>query len=94
MKFRLPSISRLPIRKQLLMLIGAAVIAVTAAAAAAGYAARLGLQALEFEHERSFVPVVALGTINSEMRDTSFRLAGVLIDQIPMEGSKNKAVEA
>jgi methyl-accepting chemotaxis protein len=84
-------LARLGIRSQLWLLVVVAAIAVAVAAAAAGYAARLGNQALEFEHNHAFTPLVALGTVSSDMRETSFRLAGVLIDQIPIEGSKNHA---
>ena len=87
-------LGRLGIRSQLWLLVVAAAIAVAISAAAAGYAAWLGNRALAFEHNDSFIPLVALGTISSEMRETSFRLAGVLIDQIPIEGSKNHATAA
>jgi methyl-accepting chemotaxis protein len=85
-------VGRIGIRTQLWLLVAAAAAAVTLAAGAAAYAAWLGNRALEFEHSESFIPLVALGTISSDMRETSFRLAGVLIDQIPIEGSKNHAV--
>ncbi len=87
-------LDRVGIRMQLWLLVALAAFAVAVAAAAAGYAAWFGIKALEFEHEDSLVPLVALSTISSEMRETSFRLAGVLIDQIPIEGSKNHAVGA
>ena len=87
-------LERIGIRMQLWLLVGVAALAVAIAAGAAGYAAWQGKRALEFEHNESFVPLVALGTISSEMRETSFRLAGVLIDQIPIEGSKNHATGA
>ena len=84
-------LGRIGIRTQLWLLVAAAAAAVAVATAAAGYAAWLGNRALAFEHDDSLIPLVSLGTISSEMRETSFRLAGVLIDQIPIEGSKNHA---
>ena len=87
-------LSRMAIRTQLWLLVGFAVLAVVTAAGAAWYAAARGVDALEFEHRDSMGPLVALGTLSSELRETSFRLAGVLIDQIPVEGSKNHAVSA
>jgi methyl-accepting chemotaxis protein len=87
-------LDRVGIRMQLWLLVALAAFAVVVTAAAAGYAALFGAKALQFEHEDSLVPLVALSTISSEMRETSFRLAGVLIDQIPIEGSKNHAVGA
>ena len=87
-------LDRVGIRTQLWLLVGLAALAVVVAAGAARYAASRGSAALEFEHRDSLVPLVALGTISSEMRETSFRLAGVLIDQIPIEGSKNHATGA
>jgi methyl-accepting chemotaxis protein len=87
-------LDRLGIRTQLWLLVAVAAIGVIVTAGAAGYAASRGGAALEFEHRDSLTPLVALGTISSELRETSFRVAGVLIDQIPIEGSKNHAVGA
>jgi methyl-accepting chemotaxis protein len=87
-------LDRMCIRLQCWLLVGVATLSVVIAAAAAGYAAWRGTGALEFEHKDSLGPLVALSTISSEMRETSFRLAGVLIDQIPIEGSKNHATGA
>jgi methyl-accepting chemotaxis protein len=85
-------LGRIGIRIQLWLLVAAAAVAVAIAAGAAAYAAWLGNRALEFEHAESLIPLVALGTISTDMRETSFRLAGVLIEQIPIEGSKNHAM--
>ena len=87
-------LDRLGIRTQLWLLVAAAAIAVVVAAGAAAYACKRGDAALEFEHRDSLAPLVALGAISSDLRETSFRLAGVLIEQIPIEGSKNHANSA
>jgi len=87
-------LNRIGIRTQLWLLVAMAALAVVIAAGAAGYAAWRGSSALQFEHKDSLGPLVSLSTISSQMRETSFRLAGVLIDQIPIEGSKNHAAGA
>jgi len=87
-------LDRMCIRLQCWLLVGIATFAVAVAAGAAGYAAWRGTAALELEHTDSLGPLVALSGISSEMRETSFRLAGVLIDEIPIEGSKNQAKDA
>ena len=87
-------LDRLSIRLQCWLLVAVATFAVIVATAAAGYAAWRGIGALEFEHRDSLGPLVSLNTIASELHETSFRLAGVLIDEIPIEGSKNQAREA
>ncbi len=87
-------LDRMCIRLQCWLLVGIATLSVVIAAAAAGYAAWRGTGALEFEHKDSLGPLVSLSTISSQMRETSFRLAGVLIDEIPIEGSKNHATGA
>ena len=87
-------LNRIGIRTQLSLLVAVAALAVLVAAGAAGYASLRGTSALEFEHKDSLGPLVSLSTISSQMRETSFRLAGVLIDEIPIEGSKNHATGA
>jgi methyl-accepting chemotaxis protein len=87
-------LDRLSIRLQCWLLVGVAAVSVVVAAGAAGYAAWQGNAALDFEHHDSLGPLVALNGIAAELRETSFRLAGVLIDEIPVEGSKNQAREA
>ena len=87
-------IDRISIRLQCWLLVAVATFAVVVATGAAGYAASRGIGALEFEHRDSLGPLVALNTIGSTLHETSFRLAGVLIDEIPIEGSKNQAKDA
>ena len=87
-------LERMSIRLQCWLLVGVATFAVVLATAAAGYAAWRGIGALEYEHRDSLGPLVALNTISSTLHETSFRLAGVLIDEIPIEGSKNQAKDA
>ena len=87
-------LDRISIRLQCWLLVAVATFAVVVATGAAGYAAWRGIGALEFEHRDSLGPLVSLNSISSELHETSFRLAGVLIDEIPIEGSKNQAREA
>ncbi len=87
-------VDRICIRLQCWLLVAVATFAVVVATGAAGYAAWRGIGALEFEHRDSLGPLVALNTIGSTLHETSFRLAGVLIDEIPIEGSKNQAKDA
>jgi methyl-accepting chemotaxis protein len=87
-------LARLAIRTQLSILVLCAIVAVLIGAGAAWYAAARGTDALQSEHRDSLEPLVSLGSMSSDLRETSFRLAGVLIDQIPIEGSKNHAATA
>ena len=85
---------RLAIKTYLWILVAFATLAVLTGAGAAWYAAGNGVRALEAEHNDSLLPLLALAGMSSDLRETSFRLAGVLIDQIPAEGSKNHATTA
>jgi methyl-accepting chemotaxis protein len=87
-------LARIGIRTQLALVVLIAALSVSAVAAAAFYAAMRGASALEAEHHSALQPLVALNRISTLMRETGFRIAGVLIDQIPIEGSKNHATGA
>ena len=82
------------IKVQTWLLVLVAAAAVVTVGAAGIYAAYRGAEALEYEHKQALQPLVQLGRLNTLMQETRFRLAGVLLDQMPMEGSKNHAHQA
>ena len=87
--------SKLSIRTQIILFVLVAAMAIAAVGAGGIYAARKGAQALESEHRHSLQPLAALkNNINTLMQETRFRMAGVLLEQMSVEGSKNHAASA
>ncbi|MGE5651106.1 MAG: methyl-accepting chemotaxis protein [Bacillota bacterium] len=87
--------SRLSIRTQIILFVLVAAVAIVAVGAGGIYAARKGAQALESEHRHSLQPLSALkNNISTLMQETRFRMAGVLLEQMSVEGSKNHAAAA
>jgi methyl-accepting chemotaxis protein len=82
------------IKVQIWLLVLVAAASVLTVSAAGIYAAYRGSVALEYEHKQALQPLVQLGRLSTIMQETRFRLAGVLLDQMPMEGSKNHAHQA
>jgi len=58
------------------------------------WSAHRGAAALESVYEDQVQPVLALGKIDSILKDVRFRVAGVLLDQMPVTGSLNHVKEA
>jgi methyl-accepting chemotaxis protein len=58
------------------------------------WSAQRGAAALESVYEQQVQPVLALGKIDSHIKDIRFRVAGVLLDQMPSAGSLIHAKEA
>ncbi len=58
------------------------------------WSAQRGASALEAVYEQQVQPALALGKIDSTLKDVRFRIAGVLLDQMPVTGSLNHAKEA
>jgi methyl-accepting chemotaxis protein len=74
-----------------------AVVATVGAGALAGfnlYASRASSQALTGVYESNVHTVVALQKIGSTLREVQFRVAGVLLDVMPVQGSLNHIVAA
>lgn len=87
--------AKLSIRTQIILFVLVAAAAISAVGLGGIYAARQGVQALESEHRHSLQPLSSLkNNINTLMQDTRFRMAGVLLEQMSIEGSKNHAANA
>ncbi len=74
-----------------------ALVATAGAIALAGfnlYAARASTRALTGVYETNVHRVVALQKIGAALREVRFRVAGVLLDVMPVQGSLNHVVEA
>jgi methyl-accepting chemotaxis protein len=63
-------------------------------AAANVYSVMQGTQALATVYENQVEPVSALQDIDRNLKEIRFRMAGVLLDQMPATGSKNQLKEA
>lgn len=57
------------------------------------YAARHGTAALDHVYQESMVPLALLQSIDGDLKDVRFRMAGVLLDLFPFVGSSNHAKE-
>jgi len=86
--------SRLSIKFQLWLFVLIAALFVVSVCGTGVFAARQGSAALEKEHIHSLQPLVLLAKITTVTQETRFRMAGVLLDQMPFEGAKNHAISA
>jgi len=86
--------SRLSIKSQLWIFVLIAAVFMIAVCGTGVYAARQGSAALEKEHIHSLQPMVLLDKIMTLTQETRFRMAGVLLDQMPNEGAKNHATSS
>jgi len=78
-------------------LFGGAVLSVVIIVAMAGvslYSSKHGSAALEEVYEHNVVPLVMLQNMDSLLKEVRFRMAGVLVDQMPIQGSRNNLKEA
>jgi methyl-accepting chemotaxis protein len=78
-------------------LVAVAAVAAVGAVALAGfnlYAGRANSRALERVYESNVHSLVQLQKIDSHLREIRFRVAGVLLDVMPVQGSLNHLVEA
>lgn len=57
------------------------------------YITQAGIQTLERVYENEVVPSGLLGSMESNLKEVRFRMAGVLLDQMPVVGSKNHLAE-
>lgn len=87
--------AKLSIRIQIILFVLVAAAGLLAVSVGGIGAARQGVQALESEHRNSLQPLSSLkSNIDTLMQDTRFRIAGVLLEQMSVQGSKNQAAEA
>ena len=63
-------------------------------AAANVYSVNQGTEALSRVYERQVEPSSALQEMDRDLKEVRFRMAGVLLDQMPAAGSKNQLLEA
>jgi len=85
--------SKLSIKSQLF---GGAILSVIIIFAMAGvnlYASGQSAAALAEVYEHNVMPLGMLQTMDSHLREVRFRMAGVLLDQMPIQGSRNSLKE-
>ena len=58
------------------------------------YSVRQGIQALSSVYEDQVKPAAAIQQMERELKEVRFRMAGVLLDQMPAVGSSNQLKEA
>jgi methyl-accepting chemotaxis protein len=83
----------LGIRARLYAVALGATIGLGALGGLAIYAARHGTAALDHVYQESMVPLALLQSIDGDLKDVRFRMAGVLLDLFPFVGSSNHAKE-
>lgn len=78
------------IRARLAMVASAAAVVILVLAGVNFYTGRQATDALASVYDRQVVPTAILVHIDGELRETRFRMAGVLLDQMPAVGSLNQ----
>ncbi len=81
------------IRAQLLILAAACFALMAGLSALVVTGSRSDSAALRDVYERGFLPMLALQDVDRQLKETRFRLAGVLLEQIPIPGSRNHLKE-
>lgn len=77
------------LRARLILMAAVALVAVAALAIAMEYANRQSSEAMRQIHEESVIPLQRLFEIDDKMKEVRFRIAGVMVDQLPAPGSRN-----
>ncbi len=75
------------IRRRLIFLVAASAAAALGMAVASFYSMRHQLAALESVYQNQVQPASALSHLDSDLKDVRFRIAGVLLKQLPTVGS-------
>lgn len=83
----------LSIRSQLLILATTCLALVLGLSALVIVGSRSDAAALRELYERGFQPMLALQEVDRQLKEVRFRLAGVLLEQIPVPGSRNHLTE-
>lgn len=83
----------LSIRSQLALLSLACLTLVATLSTLVVFGSRGDAQALRDLYERGFQPMLALQEVDRQLKEVRFRLAGVLLEQIPVTGSRNHLKE-
>ncbi len=82
------------VRGRVLLLVGAAMTAMVLLTAVNIYSVESGIQTLSSVYENRVQPVVAIQEIDRDLKEVRFRIAGVLLDQMPAVGSNIQLQEA
>ncbi|MFZ1828794.1 MAG: methyl-accepting chemotaxis protein, partial [Candidatus Competibacteraceae bacterium] len=82
------------IRKNFFALTAFLLLAVLALAGLVAYQGYEGERRMTEVYENRFVPATALQAMGTDLREIRFRIAGVLLDQMPAVGSRNHLAEA
>ncbi len=83
----------LSIRSQLLMLAATCLTLLLGLSVLVVQGSRTDAVALRDIYERGFQPMLALQEVDRQLKEVRFRLAGVLLEQIPVTGSRNHLKE-
>lgn len=84
----------LSIKKQLYVSMGLVFLSLMALTGVDIYSVRQGTSALESVYERRAVPTSLLAAMDDNLKDLRFRMAGYLLDQMPVVGNTNQLNEA
>jgi len=82
-------LNTMTIRAKLITSAVLAVLIILSLAAVNFYSIQQGVSALASVYERQVLPAGSLQEIDSRMKEVRFRIAGVLLDQMPAVGSRN-----
>jgi methyl-accepting chemotaxis protein len=82
------------VKARILSLVGAAVAAMVLLTAVNIYSVESGIQTLSSVYEHRVQPVESIQEIDRDLKEVRFRMAGVLLDQMPAVGSNNQLKEA
>jgi len=83
----------LSIKTKLLSNAAVAIVIIIALAAINFWSSRQGTNALASVYEREVLPMSSLNDIDNALKEVRFRMAAVVIDQMPFVGSKNHLEE-
>ncbi len=82
------------VRARIVVLVGAAAAALVLLTAVNIYSVEDGSQTLSSVYENRVQPVAAIQSMDRDLKEVRFRIAGVLLDQMPAVGSNNQLHEA
>ena len=82
------------VRARILFIVGAAIVAMLLLTLVNFYSVEAAIQALSSVYENRVQPVAAIQQIDRDLKDVRFRMAGVLLDQMPAVGSNVQLHEA
>jgi methyl-accepting chemotaxis protein len=81
------------LRARLILMTIVALVAVAALSVAMEYANRQSTEAMRRVHDENVVPLEKLTRIDDMLKEVRFRIAGVMVDQMPAPGSRNHLEE-